>query len=387
LITTTRTTVTVKHGGSTLRILAADAPSSYGLRPTMVICDEQAEWRTRALWDSLWSASGKRKGCRVVVITTAGWDRTSIAWEVRQIAEAEPNWLFSSRSQCASWIDPAWLQQQQRTLPAHVYARLHENRWVDGVGAFFSAEEIERIFTEPFPLNPGARAIGLDLGLSRDKTVISLLRDDAPTGCLCVDALVTHTPPVGRKVDLIEVEEGVRELAHTWGAPVVLDPWQAVLMAQRLRHAGIPVVEYTFTSETRRKLFGALMDLIRNNQLRCRPHPELRAELLGLDVQQGKSGNWRVDHKVGGHDDHVISLALAIGGFWSDAVAQDGAALEQLDANDYAIQGQVASFWGADPASVHPDFVPRDDGEMYPPSAAWQTQADGSRKYLWGGPS
>ena len=75
-------------------MLASDAPSAYGLRPDWIAVDELAEWRTRTLWDSLWSATGKRPRCRMLVISTAGWDRTSIAWEVRSIAELETDWLL-----------------------------------------------------------------------------------------------------------------------------------------------------------------------------------------------------------------------------------------------------------------------------------------------------
>jgi len=83
-----------------------------------------------------------------------------------------------------------------------------------------------------------------------------------------------------------------------------------VLMAQRLRGRGVEVVEYPFTGESRRKLFGTLLDLIRTGRLRCRPHEELRRELLGLEVQETMAG-WRVDHRVGRHDDHVVAVALA----------------------------------------------------------------------------
>jgi hypothetical protein len=132
LVRYTRTEIIVKTTGSRLRVMSGDAPSAYGLRPDWIALDELAEWRRRDLWDSLWTATGKRPACRMLVISTAGWDRTGIAWEVRQIAERERSWYFASRGPCAAWIDPAWRAQQQRTLPAHVFARLHLNQWVEG---------------------------------------------------------------------------------------------------------------------------------------------------------------------------------------------------------------------------------------------------------------
>jgi hypothetical protein len=320
LVRHTRTEILVKATGSRLRVMAADAPSAYGLRPDGIYVDELAEWRTRALWDSLWSATGKRPRCRMLVISTAGWDKAGIAWEVRSIAEREANWYFSTRGPCASWIDPAWLAQQERTLPAHVFARLHHNRWVEGAGAFLTAAEVDGVFADSPAEGTGPLAVGLDLGLSRDRSAIAAVRADAETGLVVVEALVTYAPGRGERVDLRAVEEEVAGLARSLGAPVVLDPWQGVLMAQRLRAAGCGVVEYSFTADGRRRLFGTLLDLIRLGRLRSRPHEALRRELLGLEVQETGAG-WRVEHRSGQHDDHVVAVALGVAGLLTGAAA------------------------------------------------------------------
>jgi hypothetical protein len=311
LVKVTRRVLTVPSLGSTLTVLASDAPSAYGLRPDWIAVDELAEWRRRELWDSLWSATGKRARCRMLVISSAGWDKTSIAWEVRSIAEAEADWLLSSRGPCASWVSDAWREQQRRTLPPHVFARLHLNQWVEGVGAFLTAVEVDGIFVEALPaVRWGQQALGLDIGLSKDRTVLALVRGDPSSPLVVVESLVTWTPRPGTKVDLTEVEGAVADLARATGAPVVCDPWQAVLLAQRLRARGLSVVEYSFTGDSRRKLFGAVLDLVRTGRLRCRPHDDLRRELLGLEVAETAAG-WRVDHRVGQHDDHVVAVALA----------------------------------------------------------------------------
>jgi hypothetical protein len=94
-------------------------------------------------------------------------------------------------------------------------------------------------------------------------------------------------------------------------APIVLDRWQAILMRQRLQSPGIRTVEYEFGGDGRRKLFGVLLNLVRSARLRARPHDEFRRELLGLEVQETSAG-WRVDHRPGRHDDHVVAVALAV---------------------------------------------------------------------------
>ncbi len=299
--------VVVQATGSRLRVLASDAPSAYGLRPDWIAVDELAEWRRRELWDSLWTATGKRPQCRMLVISTAGWDRTSIAWEVRQNAEREADWYFMSRGQCASWVSKSWLAQQERTLPRHVYLRLHENQWVEGAGAFLTFDEVAGVFADDVPAG-GQAAVGVDLGIAHDRSVVAVARRAGDS--VVVELLRTWEGSKSRRVALEEVEGAVMELARERSAPVVVDPWQAVLLAQRLRARGVAVIEYAFGSESRRRLFAVLLELVRTGRLRSRPHEEFKRELLGLEISDTSSG-WRVDHRPGRHDDHIVAVGLA----------------------------------------------------------------------------
>jgi len=207
-------------------------------------------------------------------------------------------------------VDPKWLAQQRRTLPPHVFARLHLNEWVDGVGAFLTAAEVDAVFVAELPCTR-KHFVGLDLGTVKDRSVACVV-GGGPEQEVVVTAIETWLPPPGGKVDLQEVEEGVAGLVRSApAAAVVLDPWQAVQMAQRLRvEHNITAVEYAFTQSSRQKLFARLLDLVRRGKLKALPHPELRKELLGLEVKQTASG-WRADHRRGGHDDHAVALALA----------------------------------------------------------------------------
>jgi hypothetical protein len=153
-----------------------------------------------------------------------------------------------------------------------------------------------------------AQALGLDLGLTRDAAVLAHMGRLA-NGLVVVLDLITYTPRPGLRVDLRVVEAEVAQRAQALGVPVVLDPWQGVLMAQQLRAGRVEVIEHAFTAGSRQKLFGTLLELVRTGRLRARPHEALRRELLGLEVQETGAG-WRVDHQVGKHDDHVVAVAL-----------------------------------------------------------------------------
>lgn len=326
-----RDEVTVKATGSRLRVLSSDEPSAYGLRPDWIAADELAEWRSRGLWDSLWTATGKRPDCRMLVITTAGVSGIStICEEVRDIAEREQDWFFSPRGQCAGWISRAWLEQQRRTLPPHVYARQHESNWVAGAGAWFTVEEVQRVFTDALPQSAGPAAVGVDLGVTRDAAAVALVRYDIGSRLAVVEALETWRAQGGHKVHLPDVQDAAAMLARRSGAPVVLESWQAEQMAQQLARQGVRVQTVQPTAETRRRLFTKLLEVVREARLKCRPHEALRRELLGLELQERLSG-WRVDHPRQGHDDHVVAVGLAL-----QTVVQD----VQLRPEHFAVFGR-----------------------------------------------
>ncbi len=302
---------------STCTVLPADAAGSWGLRPSLVIADELSQWRTAAheefFW-SLWSSLGKVEGARLLVCLTAHWDRNGLAWRVREQVRDDPAWLFCVRQQCASWITAEFLEAQRRLLPAHLFEMLHENRWTEAGAEFLSWQEIDGIFDpahqerrEPLP---GAQYVfGLDIATAKDRTALAVVRAEGNTAVVDALALWAGTPQ--QRVSLAEVEEVVAGLGWRFRpVQIVLDPFQGLLMADRLRKRGFLVKEYPFTTSSRAALFDTILQLIRQGRLRAFPHPVLREELVGLRWVE-KGGMLRPDHSAAGHDDAVVAVALA----------------------------------------------------------------------------
>jgi len=302
--------ITMRENGTTYRNLNSNAPTLFGLRPDVVCVDELTEHPRRAAFDAIWSATGKRARTRVHIISSCGWDKAHFAWSVREHARTDPDWTFKSRGQCASWVSPAWLESQRKTLPPHVFKRLHEGVWADAGGAWLSSEQVDAIF-QGIPDGDGPRCLGLDIGISRDRTAIAVVKR---VGALvAVEHLRLFVPTKSARVDLTEVEEEVEALASRYHCPVLIDPYQGVGLSQRLTARGVQTTEYAFSSDGRRRLFAGLLDVISTGALRARPHPQLREELLSLEAKESLSG-WRVDHRSAGHDDCVVAVGLAIAG-------------------------------------------------------------------------
>ncbi len=77
-----RNSIVVPRTGSTYKVLSADAYTKHGLSPHGVIFDELHAQPNRELWDVLTTGQGARRQPLTIAITTAGYDRESICWEL-----------------------------------------------------------------------------------------------------------------------------------------------------------------------------------------------------------------------------------------------------------------------------------------------------------------
>ncbi len=68
--------------GSFYRAISAEAYSKHGFNASVVIYDELHAAQTRELWDVLSTSQGARSQPLMMAITTAGYDRHSILWEL-----------------------------------------------------------------------------------------------------------------------------------------------------------------------------------------------------------------------------------------------------------------------------------------------------------------
>jgi hypothetical protein len=90
----------------------------------------------------------------------------------------------------------------------------------------------------------------------------------------------------------------------------VVDPYQAVHLAQRLRADGIRVEEFTFSSQSVGRLAVTLFRLLRDRLLVLPADEALADELVNARLRETAPGVYRIDHDADRHDDRVISLAL-----------------------------------------------------------------------------
>ena len=87
-ITDSTKNISVPSTDSFYQVLSADAGVHHGYDAHGVIFDELHTQKTRELWDTLTEGAGDaREQPLVVAITTAGWDRNSVCYEMHRYAE------------------------------------------------------------------------------------------------------------------------------------------------------------------------------------------------------------------------------------------------------------------------------------------------------------
>lgn len=131
--------------GSFYRAIPADVPGSHGFNAHGIIFDELHVQPNRDLWDTLKKSTGTRRQPLIVAITTAGYDRESICWELheygRQVMEGtidDPTFFayISAAPEGADWLEekvwyacnPALVRNGQDLVPGGPFRSIEEMR-------------------------------------------------------------------------------------------------------------------------------------------------------------------------------------------------------------------------------------------------------------------
>jgi hypothetical protein len=309
------TNIAANHpgAGGKLEIAASDVGSSYGILPDLIIADELCHWSgDGSLWHSLISSAAKRKNCLLVTISNAGFV-DSWQWAVREAARQDPAWRFSRLDgPRASWLSDTRLAEQRRMLPAIAYRRLWENIWSSSGGDALQPTDIEAAFHDSLqPMTGGEQGYlfvaGVDLGLTRDCSAVVVLAVPAGGGAGKI-RLAHHKlwrPIAGKKIDLTDVEKHVLDLDQRFGLEtVVLDPWQAELLGQRLeadtmhrrrnqrrRSWASPWVQsMPPTGPTLREQCSLTIECFQDQRFQFYDCPALKRDFLKLRVEQRQYG-------------------------------------------------------------------------------------------------
>ncbi|HEY0876695.1 MAG TPA: hypothetical protein VGD94_24680 [Vicinamibacterales bacterium] len=312
-----------------LRILPKDPRGIHGLNLSALIADEVWVHDSHDLLEGV-SPSPARRNPVTIWSSYAGLKhqrQAGVPWfDVLTRAQAgdDPRLFYShitGREGALSipWISAEWLDRMARQF-AHVpakYQRLALNQWAVGdAGAFLTAAEIAEAIDhgrDGAVSGPVAGCtIGVDLGLSHDTTAIVASRADEHAR-LVVEAVQIHRGTKAKPVSLMLIEDAITGLAARLGTrKIVIDRWQAHLLAERLTARGLIVRQVTSDAAALDKWAVHLKRWFAQRQIRIPRHVEFLEQLEGLEGEELRRRD-RIRFTATGHhrDDAAVALCLS----------------------------------------------------------------------------
>ncbi len=339
--------------------LSSDPARLHGYNPSLVVCDELAQWTTPTLkraYAALTTGGGARKAPQVFTITTAGeaHDREdSILGRILDTAvakgevERSPGLTVAKLAAShmlvynyeaptsdprdtakmklanpATWITEEFLAKQASNpeLTAAQVLQLHGCVWAEGASSWFPAEVWAGCLdkTAVIPANAPV-CVGVDVGLVHDSTAVAVAwcRED---GKIVVEANVwtSARDTVGEfvhggVVDLTVIEDHLRDLAQRYSVlEVAYDPRFFERSAQMLSEDGLIVVPVFQSSGPMADAYQAWYAAVMEGRVAHNGDPVLSTHVLSTSATKTDRG-WKVSKiKQSARIDACVAAAMAL---------------------------------------------------------------------------
>lgn len=363
--------------GSVYVALSKEAGTKHGQNPTVVICDELAQWKSRELYDVLTSGDGAREEFLTLVISTQAANDSALLSELidygLRVNAGEVDdpafrlWLYAADPKLSPFSRKAWKQanpalddflivrsmedaaKKAKGMPAAEaqFRNLRLNQRIDAAAQFILPADWEANSDPAAPV-AGARAWGgLDLGATQDLTSLVLIVEGEahepgaepdlhilPTFWLPEDGLrekaeadqfpydVWHdqgfleTTP-GRTVNRAFVARRLYEICAPYDLQgIAYDRWRIEELRQRLEEIGdgLPLENWGQGFKDMSPAIDAFEMALKEQILRHGNHPVLRMCAANAVATLDPAGNRKLDkNKARGRIDGLVALAMGLG--------------------------------------------------------------------------
>lgn len=291
------------EGGGRLRVLSGDNPDRLrGAGLDFLVIDEAA-FCNEMVWQVLRPALADpgKQGRALFLSTPRGRN-----WFWRLYADG----LDSLKEEWASWRMPSYknpfflpseTEAARRDMPQRMFTQEIEAEFLEDYGTVF------RGITEcikPAPESHDRVVMGIDWGRANDFTVLTVM-DGITRTVLEVDRFnqINWSIQRGR----------VKALADKWQPMTILAEENSIGQPniEALQAEGLPVQPFVTTSASKGQLIDDLALAFEQQTIGIPNDPVLINELQAYEMERLPSGVFRYSAPSGGHDDMVMSLALA----------------------------------------------------------------------------
>lgn len=300
--------------GGTVMSRTADNPANLqGRGLDLVIVDEAATIRDKAIWSQYLRPTLIDRGGHALLISTP----KSMNWfwelylqgqqQAEELAQGIRTWQRVQSFQYPSYANPYLMRSELDELVQDMSAdeiqqEIHAQFIATG-GAVFR-NFIERMTAQwREEAIPGHQyAAGIDVGKENDYTVVAII--DATTVEVCYYWRTNQ-------MDYEFQARRITEILHRWRPlSVYVDGTGNAHMCDRLRLDGWNIHRYVFTNKKKLEAASRLSQGIQYEGLRLPNDPLVREEFMRYSYHTTPSGT-RTVQAAGGHDDIVTAIMLA----------------------------------------------------------------------------
>jgi len=361
----------IVKGTSSYKVLSADAYTKHGLNASAIVFDELHAQPNRDLYDVLSTSTGARKQPLTIAITTAGYDRNSICYEVHDYASKVRDGIIEDESflpviygvdDKADFKDPKMWEQanpglgssirrdyleieakKAAELPSYenTFRRLHLNQWTEQAVRWLPMERWDE--ADEFAAF-GDRPVyaGLDLASTTDIAALVMVAQDddggfdvmtrfwipaenahrrertdrVPYEVWIREGIVTATP--GDVIDYDQIREDILELTKEVNIKqIAVDRWNATQIVTQL-DGELPAGTMVMFGQGYRSMSAPskqLEALVMGRKLHHNGNPVMRWMASNCAIETDPAGNIKPtknEKKSTGKIDGIVALVMAL---------------------------------------------------------------------------
>lgn len=367
-----RRSIVVPSTGSSYKVLSADVPTKHGINPHGIIFDELHAQPNRELWDTLTTAPGARRQPLTVAITTAGYDKNSICWEIHEYAQKVLEGTIRDDSFYAvifaadkddDWKDPkTWRkanpnfgvtvkkeflkEQLKKALESPAYQntfrRLFLNQWTEQAERWIEMDTWNACIGKIDREELGGRECyaGLDLASTIDIAAFVMvfppveeeenykvlpffwipeenirersLKDKVPYDVWAREGLIEATE--GNVIDYASIRQKIKELGETVNIKeIAYDRWGATQISQDLQGMGFTVVPFGQGFASMSPPTKELLNLLMAKKIEHGGNEVLTWMASNMAVKQDPAGNIKPDKSKSSEKiDGIVALIMGL---------------------------------------------------------------------------
>ena len=400
----------ITHGYATYKALSAEAYTKHGLNASGIIFDELHAQPNRELYDVMTTSTGSREQPLTICITTAGFDKTSICYELHEYAEKVNSGVLTDHAflgiiyaapqeaaQSGDWQKPEiWAQanpglgsivtlayiqgkvNQALNQPSflNTFLRLHLNIWTASETRWIADEAWIMENPQPFETKGRVCYAGLDLASTRDIAALALVWPWEESKGLGIDVKMIFFCPEDTirertKNENMQYEAWVSQ-GHLIATPGNVTDYDLIKQVIKEQHEAAPITQLFYDMWNSSQLLGQLADeglnvkpisqgiasispgakmlerMALSKAINHQNHPVLRWMNSNVMLRTDQNENIKPDKKKSTEKiDGMIAIIMAVVGWLKITLETDS---QQSAYNQHGLRVLGEPGWNADEA-------------------------------------